>query len=278
MTSDATLVRSLKQMYFYIDRLTIAIRRPYIRTLASINLSRVILNWYYNLLNPEAKSRFHARYAKIFRNHQPLASGKWIASFAGRKIIMPLKTFNVLARTRDSAVSIAGHDSEIKQTYEDLINSDQRPTLFLDVGANYGTHSILFLSIGIKAIAFEPNQQCVSIFLDMCRVNGFVGRWEPVAIGKDAGDIELVYPEKDTWLGTVSAAASPTLKGSSDLRTEIVPLRRLDDYIADVSQNKTLIKIDVQGYEREVIQGASQLLRRCKPKIIFVKLRTWKRG
>ena len=40
-------------------------------------------------------------------------------------------------------VSIVGHDIEVKETYAALIASDHRPTLFLDVGANYGLHSIL---------------------------------------------------------------------------------------------------------------------------------------
>ena len=40
----------------------------------------------------------------------------------------------------------------------------------------------------------------------------------------------------------------------------MVPLKKLDDYLPDVSCDRLLIKIDVEGFEREVIQGASHLL------------------
>jgi hypothetical protein len=51
--------------------------------------------------------------------------------------------------------------------------------------------------------------------------------------------------------------------------TQQVPLHILDHYLKDVPRDKVLIKVDVEGFEREVIGGASQLLRNCKPKIIF---------
>lgn len=255
-------------MYFYLDNLTLGMRRPYIRTLASANVTRFMLNQYYNLLNDLAKSRFHARYAKIFRNHRTLDPGKWTVTFAGHKIIMPIRPLWSWLDW-DMAVSILGHDIKVKQTYAALVRSDQRPALFLDVGANYGTHSMLFLSVGIPVIAFEPNPQCASNFQDMCKLNGVTGRWEQIAVGNINGEIELVYPEKDTWLGSVSSAVTQTFKKSSHVITHTVPLKRLDDYLNNIPRDKVLIKIDVEGFEREVIEGASQLLIDCKPKIIF---------
>ena len=32
-----------------------------------------------------------------------------------------------------------------------------KPKIFFDVGANYGTHSFIFQSQGVKAYSFEPN-------------------------------------------------------------------------------------------------------------------------
>src|ERR1700722_9247274 len=50
-----------------------------------------------------------------------------------------------------------GHDSELKQTYASLIQLEHPPRLVLDIGANYGTHSIIFLSHDIETVSFEPN-------------------------------------------------------------------------------------------------------------------------
>jgi FkbM family methyltransferase len=221
------------------------------------------------LLDDEARSRFHARYAKIFRNDGlSLAPGEWLLQFADQKIRLPLRpSWSWL--DWDAAVSLLGHDIEVKKTYAALVKSDQRPSLFLDVGANYGAHSLLFLSVGIPIIAFEPNRACLSYYKTVCELNGFTGRWEQVALGNGTGQIELVYPEKETWLGSVSSDIALNLKKSHFAKTELVQLKTLDDYCGDIPNDKVLIKIDVEGYESEVIQGASKLLRNCKPKLIF---------
>src|SRR3954453_3735677 len=133
----------------YDNRFTRPLESSIVRSIARRNRSRRILNHYYGLLGDPAKSRFHARYAKIFRDQDGgrLAPGDWIVHFSDKVIRLPLRSSS-LWLDWDSAISIVGHDIEIKQTYAELVKSDERPALFLDVGANYGTHSILLLSAG----------------------------------------------------------------------------------------------------------------------------------
>ncbi len=266
-------VRLLVQLIvekLYENRFTKPIKRSIVRSIAARNGLRSVLERYYASLSDEAKSRFHARYSKIFRNHSVvLAPGEWVVDFVDRRIRLPLRpSWSWL--DWDNAISIIGHDIEVKQTYAALVTADERPTIFLDVGANFGTHSVLFLSLGIPVIAFEPNPICFSQFKTICELNGLSGRWEQVAIGNRNGQIELVYPDKESsWLGSVSSDVAVALKRSGEVITKQVPLKKLDDFLSDVPLDKALIKIDVEGFEREVIQGASQILQRCKPKIIF---------
>ncbi|MBR0906453.1 FkbM family methyltransferase [Bradyrhizobium liaoningense] len=255
----------------YDNRISAPLKCSIVRSIARRNGSRAMLNHYYGLLDDRAKSRFHARYAKIFRDQSGdrLATGDWTVHFDGKAIRLPLRSSS-LWLDWDSAVSIVGHDVEIKQTYAELVKSDERPALFLDVGANYGTHSVLFLSAGIPTISFEPNSSCFSYFQTVCELNRLEGwRWEQVAVGDRSGQVELVYPEHDTWLGSVSLDVMSSVKSSGKVITKQVPLRRIDDYLDDIGRDKILMKIDVEGFEREVIQGASQLLTRYGPKIIF---------
>jgi FkbM family methyltransferase len=226
------------------------------------------MNKYYETLNWSTRARFHRRYAEIFRNCGSLSPGGWTISFTGHKIVVPLRAHRSWLDW-ENAVSIIGSNVEIKETYEAVINSDERPALFVDVGANYGTHSVLFLSAGIPTIAFEPNPACLSDFHELCQVNGLRVRLEQVAIGNRNGTISLVYPERQTWLGSTAPNIIPTLNEMSDIRTESVPLRKLDHYIEDLDCEPLLVKIDVEGFETEVIQGASRLLKARRPKLIF---------
>ena len=239
------------------------------RSIATKTVPRTLLNKYYTSLDEYGRSRFHARFSKIFRKTDAtLAPGEWVVHFVSKTIRLPLRPeWSWL--DWDCAVSVLGHDVEVKKTYAALISSEQRPSLFLDIGANYGTHSILFLSAGIPVISFEPNPTCVQYFKSVCDLNGLKGRWEQVAIGNDIGPLELVYPDKATWVGSVSPDIASTMKESGPINSEIVSQMTLDDYVANIPSKNVLIKIDAEGYELEVLQGASQVVRHSNPIIIF---------
>ena len=273
----------MQQLAWYFAKLKSPIRpikRWIVRQIAARKGPRTLLNRYYGSLSDEAKYRFERSYGQVFRSRGlfggqgvPLALGEWSVRFVDREIRLPLRP-EWAGLDWETAVSAVGHDTEVIQTYTALIRSDQRPALFLDVGANYGMHSILFLSAGIPVIAFEPNQTCFPHFQTICDLNGLaVGRWEQVAIGNRSGQIDLVYPENDSWMGSVSSEVTPALRENfGGVKTQRVPMKILDDYLCHVPQDNVLIAIDVEGFEPEVIAGASQLLRHCRPKIIFESL------
>jgi hypothetical protein len=171
--------------------------------MAAFTWSRQGLNAAYLALTPCHRATFHEWFAKIFRNTSVQArDGNWTVVFAGKSILMPLVSES-LWLDWDTAVSIVGHDIEIKQTYEALIGSSTtKPTLFIDIGANYGTHSLLFLVHGIKTMTFEPNSSCHGCFARLCELNHVTPTIEGVALGAYHGYVKLSYPKRDTWLGS----------------------------------------------------------------------------
>lgn len=252
------------------NRFTRPVKRSVVRWMVAYSTPRYLLNRYYRLLSFETKSRFHARYAKAFRGGHHVTPGEWTIDFLGRRLRLPLRPSSAWLDW-DYAVSVLGHDADIKRTYEALIKSDRPPTLFLDVGANYGTHAILFLALGIPTIAFEPNPECLPQFQTVCQLNELSGRMESVAIGNRHGEITLVYPEKEAWLGSTSKSIIARLRHQHNSMAErIVPIRKLDDYERELSPGEELlIKIDVEGSELEVLEGSRRLLCTCRAKIIF---------
>jgi len=89
---------------------------------------------------------------------------------------------------------------------------------------------------------------------------------ESIALSDTAGTISLCMPVVDgvvvTGCSTVSARATATHPGHRDIE---VPMDRLDNVYGD---DVGFIKIDVEGHEQAVLDGAVQTIRRCRPRML----------
>ncbi len=244
--------------------------RNIFRAIASFPWSRRLLNAAYLKLNSSQKALFHQAFAKTFRNSNIQGrDGNWKVVFGNRNILMPLSSDNFWLDW-DNAVSIVGHDIEVKQTYESLIGlPSEMPELFIDIGANYGTHSLLFLVHGVQTITFEPNTSCHEYFRQICRLNQVTPNLEPVALGEEEAQVDFSYPKRETWLGSTKAEIINKLGGSEDLVTEKVKQKTLDDFFPKIKNKRTLIKVDTEGNELSVLKGARKTLQRVRPRVIF---------
>lgn len=126
-----------------------------------------------------------------------------------------------------------------------------RPVV-LDVGANVGMFGHLILSINPTArlIAFEPQ-------LGLAKLNAHAEDLYLVALGDKRGKVEFNYHIKDGWNGEASGmSGKPTRKA-------MVPQSTLDSFLPKIGCERIdLIKIDVDGYERKVLAGAVETLKR----------------
>lgn len=243
--------------------------RNSVRLIIAFSWSRRVLNAVYLQLTPYQRSLVHQKFHNIFRSSFVRGrNGIWKISFQKKSILMPL-TSERFWLDWDSAVSIIGHEIEVKETYRALIDSSEAPELFIDIGANYGTHSLLFLVHHIKTITFEPNASCHDCFKQICKLNGVTPQLETVALGERDGYAELSYPESATWMGSTDAEVTKKLASTRKLVTEKVEQKMLDDYFPQIEHNRTLIKIDTEGTELSVLRGAIKILQEIKPIIIF---------
>lgn len=169
----------------------------------------------------------------------------------------------------DLASAATGHDVDIKLTYETILKSDYCPKVFFDVGTNYGTHSLLFLSQNVLTVSFEPNPACIKVFKNICQVNGFDSKVENVAVAEKTGEAEFWFPEKDAWLGTLVPETVQNLAENYDLTKTVVKVLTIDEYADKTRLYPDLIKIDTEGNELSVLKGATEVLRNKKPLVIF---------
>ena len=235
----------------------------------SLKPTRHWINKSYNKLKSQDKSIFHAKHWDLYRRDTVASwSGRWWLRVNKRIVYLPLSAKRMWLDW-DHGISILGHDLEVKNFYSNLLRSQEAPEVFFDVGANYGTHSLLFLCLGVPSVTFEPNSSCHPVFNEMCDLNHVTPDLQHVAIAAAEGTLELKYPEKFTWLGSVKADVYNELISSYKLVSEKVKACPLDFYFSRIEGKKTLIKVDTEGNELEVFKGASRILSEARPVIVF---------
>jgi FkbM family methyltransferase len=241
------------------------------RNLASRSSTRRLLNKIYNRLPSRQQEAIHSRFKALFYGDvgTRIEPGLWHNDFAGKQIISAISASQA-GSDWDLALSILGHDAQVKQSYRNFIHAPRRPELFIDIGANYGTHSILFLVHGVETISFEPNVLCYRRFRELCAMNNVVPRIEAVALGASSQSIDLSFPEGEEWLGSTQSDVIEVLRKTRPLQTRNVQQRRLDDLAPALSGHRDiLIKIDTEGAEADVLEGGKAVIKEFYPTIIF---------
>jgi FkbM family methyltransferase len=231
--------------------------------------TRAALNAIYNRLSWENKEVFQNRFSWLFRQvPRVIAPGNWTVRFAGKELVLPLTTDGLWLEWALALCSL-GHETEIKKTYERLIRSPRPPKCVVDIGANYGGHSLLFLIHGIPTISIEPNPNCHDYFRRAAELNRVTCDIRPVALGNAETQVELWFPKTETWLGSICPEVKERLEQRTALDKVLVRQTTLDHLLEDSADRPDLIKIDTEGNELPVLQGAAKTLERYKPMIII---------
>jgi FkbM family methyltransferase len=143
-----------------------------------------------------------------------------------------------------------------------------RPATILDVGANAGQYAEKVRGLGYDGsiVSFEA---IPDVHRRLAEKAGRDPRWviaPCAAVGRSSGQVEFniaanlasssVLPMMDRHL-----SAAP---GSAYVGKQVVPMARLDELAPPLlaASGDLLLKVDTQGYEREVLAGATGLLGR----------------
>jgi FkbM family methyltransferase len=135
----------------------------------------------------------------------------------------------------------------------------------LDVGANDGSF-VHFLRSRSKTVhAFEPMPEQIATLHRKFRGGNVVVH--PIALSREAGTIELHLPVMDgvvvhgcATVATDAAAGYPSRHSVSV---------RMDTLDSVYGGNVGFIKIDVEGHQQAVLDGASETFRRCRPRVLI---------
>jgi FkbM family methyltransferase len=141
-----------------------------------------------------------------------------------------------------------------------------RDALCFDVGANIGNRSDLFLALGARVVAIEPQPECAQALRE--RFGDLIELVE-AALGATCGDAELHVASYHT-LSSLSPEWIEAVRGSGRFaefswdESLVVPMLTLDELIGRHGL-PSFCKIDVEGHELEVLKG----LHRALPALSF---------
>src|SRR5262249_35521370 len=133
--------------------------------------------------------------------------------------------------------------------------------LFLDIGANVGSYAVLASGVcGATTWAFEPDPDTACNLKRNIAINDLdelVTVYE-LALGSSKGEVPL----------TVGKDTGNRVADVGEKNVRMVGQQRLDALMGEASQPIIMIKLDVEGYEEEVLRGAQALLANDRLKVI----------
>lgn len=131
--------------------------------------------------------------------------------------------------------------------------------VFVDIGANVGFFSLLAAVSGCEVQSLEPDRNNALRLTQNIAVNGFQNRVHVhrIALGATQGRLPIYSPLSDNY-GRITL-----VKDDGNVLSDTVEVNTIDSVLA-VPDESVVIKIDVEGFEEQVLLGATRWLSTVK--------------
>jgi FkbM family methyltransferase len=200
------------------------------------------------------------RYASSFTRSSTIAT---IRGIDGLKVVADFADERILEVIHE----IRGENPEY-QVMKSLLPAGGT---FIDVGANFGTFSLLasrLVGASGRVIAIEPQPRLVSMIHSSVSASDATScEVIEAAAGDEDGEVELLVPLNDSGRAGLFRGFS----GAKSHTTQRVRSITLDSLGLDEIH---LMKIDVEGSESRVIAGGSRTIDRLHPPLL-IELNPW---
>ncbi|MHA7059610.1 FkbM family methyltransferase [Aquimarina sp. M1] len=157
-----------------------------------------------------------------------------------------------------------------------FINLIKKVDVFIDIGANIGYYSILAgkLNSNIEVIAFEPSEGAMIYACENVRINNLEDKIkiEPIALSNKTEKIDFYNVTNPKFPTIYNLSGEHNLRESKNkLKYNKVKANsiELDKYIEDNELDCIdLMKIDTEGSEYLILEGAEKVLKKYRPIVI----------
>ena len=183
---------------------------------------------------------------------------------------LPSRTIKMLTSGDDiiaTAVHWHGWQGFETDTMVAFVKLLERCNVFFDIGANTGIYTLIAAADNSnrQVFAFEPAPEIYKRLNDNIATNKLENvQTFPYAINNNTGRTTLYVPNS-----TAIPTSSSLIAGFREQCVEVeVKTYTLDDFVATHNKPVDLIKIDAEGTEFAILQGAKNTLEKYQPTII----------
>ncbi len=139
--------------------------------------------------------------------------------------------------------------------------SQRQNEVFLDIGCHTAYFPILFKDYFTKIIGFEPSLKCINHYKKLNLSNflyyqNFIGDENTEVLGSDSNTGYSFYKDSKQY-------------DQKDINKKIKKIT-LDDFVSKSGLNKiSAIKIDIDGFDLQVLYGAKKIIAENRPSIMI---------
>lgn len=149
--------------------------------------------------------------------------------------------------------------------FKELVDADD---IVADIGGNIGLTALLFSRLARHVFVFEP---CRSTF-EILEINLARGALENLTalnlgLGELCEERVIAFDEFDRANAHIADAHTSDAHLAAGLRSEIVQMDSLDNFFSSRDIFPDFIKIDVEGFEMDVLVGGKDLIERHRPRV-----------
>lgn len=150
-------------------------------------------------------------------------------------------------------------------------NLDVSGKTVYDVGAFHGVVTLFLSRTARQVVSYEPNSTNRARFMENLKLNGVENvRIRPFGLGAQSQVARMVYSPLMTGGATLDGNIGAHVLEASDAKAEDIQITTLDD---DIQQEKLpppeFIKVDVEGWELEVLKGGTRTLQSARPDLFL---------
>ena len=142
--------------------------------------------------------------------------------------------------------------------------------VFIDIGANTGEYSIVMSQVSKEVVSFEPFDKIREKLISEIDLNKLKNvNVHPIALGKRNEELKF-YAPSDTSCNAGTGSLFSQHETGSNRPYGTVQVKNASEHLESLRlQSIDILKIDVEGFEKSVLEGLQPVIKKCKPVIMM---------